>query len=32
MEEKWNVLKTALCDVASSHLGYAGKRQADLYQ
>ena len=24
VEEKWNVLKTALCDAASSHLGYAG--------
>jgi hypothetical protein len=31
VEEKWSVVKDALCDTASSVLGYGGRRQADWY-
>ena len=32
VEEKWNVMKTALCETASSVLGTARKRQADWFR
>ena len=32
VEEKWNVMKTALCETASSVLGTACKRQADWFR
>lgn len=32
VEEKWNVMKTTLCETASSVLGSACKRQADWFR
>ena len=32
MEEKWEVMKTALCETSTSVLGTACKRQADWFR